>query len=142
MGGEVGWVGSQMQVIPYNGIKSSHYVVIEAHKQPQITCQAETVAYRSLTPSVALLVHPRGTVYSIVNCHEFTTSQHDASESRPVALSLVSLDSARVEYDFHVKLSVLAGLFRVFANPAMYVHARICKYIHTYIHTVHTDIRT
>ena len=39
------------------------------------TCQADTVTDSSLTPSVALLVHPSGTVHSIVGCHEFTGSQ-------------------------------------------------------------------
>ena len=34
-----------------------------------------TVADGSLIPSVALLVHPRGTTHSIVDCHEFTGSQ-------------------------------------------------------------------
>ena len=33
------------------------------------------VANSSLTPIVALLVHPRGTTHSIVDCHEFTGSQ-------------------------------------------------------------------
>ena len=34
--------------------KSSHFVLIEVHRQPQFTCQAGTVADNSLTPSVAL----------------------------------------------------------------------------------------
>ena len=55
--------------------KSSHCVFIEVHRQPQFTCQAGTVADSSLTPSVALLVHPRGTTQSIVDCYEFTGSQ-------------------------------------------------------------------
>ena len=38
--------------------KSSHYVFTEAHKQPQVTCQAETVVSNSWTPSVALIYHP------------------------------------------------------------------------------------
>ena len=37
--------------------------------------QAGTVAGSSLTPSVALLVHPKGTTHSTVDCHEFTRSQ-------------------------------------------------------------------
>ena len=52
--------------------KSSHCVFIEVHKQPQFTCQANTVAGSSLTPSVALLVVPSGSAHSIVNCYEFT----------------------------------------------------------------------
>ena len=43
---------------------------IEVRKQPQFTCQADTVADSSLTPSVAFLVHPNGTTHSIVDCHE------------------------------------------------------------------------
>ena len=48
---------------------------IEVHKQPQFTCQVDTVAGSSLTPSVALLVYPSGTAHSIVDCHEFTESK-------------------------------------------------------------------
>ena len=50
-------------------------VFTEVHKQPQLTCLADTVTSSSLTPSVALLVHPSGTTHSIVYCHEFTESQ-------------------------------------------------------------------
>ena len=35
----------------------------------------------SLTPSVALLVCPRGTIHSIVDCHEFTGS-HDMPDTK------------------------------------------------------------
>ena len=55
--------------------KSSHCVFIEVHRHPQFTCQAGMVADGSLIPSVALLVCPRGTTHSIVDCHEFTGSQ-------------------------------------------------------------------
>ena len=55
--------------------KSSHCVFIEVHRYPQLTCQAGRVADGSLIPSVALLVCPRGTMHSIVDCHEFTGSQ-------------------------------------------------------------------
>ena len=44
-------------------------------RQPQFICQAGMVADISLKPSVALLVCPRGTTHSIVDCHEFTGSQ-------------------------------------------------------------------
>ena len=54
--------------------KSSHCVLIEVHRHPQFTFQAGTVTDGSLIPSVALLVHPRGTTHSIVDCHEFTGS--------------------------------------------------------------------
>ena len=47
-------------------------VFIEVHREPQFTCQASTVAESSLTPSVVLLMRPRGTTHSKVDCHEFT----------------------------------------------------------------------
>ena len=50
--------------------KSSHSVFIEVHKQPQCTCQADTLAECNLTPSIALLVCPSGTTHS----YEFTRS--------------------------------------------------------------------
>ena len=49
-------------------------VSIEVYHQPQITFQADMLAGSSLTPSIALLVCPSGTVHSIVDCHEFTGS--------------------------------------------------------------------
>ena len=55
--------------------KSSHCVFIEVHRQPQFTYLAGTVTDSSLIPSVALLVRPRGTTHSILDCHEFTGSQ-------------------------------------------------------------------
>ena len=55
--------------------KRSHCVFIEVHRQPQFTCQAGMVADSSLTPSVALLVCPKGTTHFIVDCHGFTGSQ-------------------------------------------------------------------
>ena len=55
----------------------------EAQKQPQCTCQAKTVVGSSLTPHAALLVHPSGTVYPVVDHHEFTGSENAACESRP-----------------------------------------------------------
>ena len=36
--------------------KSSHCVFIEVHRQPQFTCQTDTVIDSSLTPSVALII--------------------------------------------------------------------------------------
>ena len=99
---------------------------IEVHRQPQFTCQASTVADSSLISSVALLVRPRGTTHCIVDCHEFTGSQNDAGESRPgylyVALPLVCLDSAGVWLSCQaiIWISVLAGLFQVFANQVTY----------------------
>ena len=45
-------------------------MLIEAYKQPQFTCQADMVADSSLTPSLALLVHPSGTTHFIVDCHK------------------------------------------------------------------------
>ena len=71
----MGWkMGSQREVLPTLEQKRSHSVLIEEHKQPQFTCQADTIANSSLTPSVALLVHPSGTVHSIVNHHAFKGS--------------------------------------------------------------------
>ena len=55
--------------------KSNHCVSIEVHRQPQFTFQVYTVTGSSLTPSVALLVHPSGTAHYIVDCHEFTGSK-------------------------------------------------------------------
>ena len=70
-----GWVGAVGGFFHTFEQKSSHCVFIEVHRQPQFTCQAVTVADGSLIPSVALLVRPRGTTHSIVDCHEFTGSQ-------------------------------------------------------------------
>ena len=50
-------------------------VFIEVHKQARFICQADMVADSSLTPSVALLVCPRGTIHSIVDYHGFTGLQ-------------------------------------------------------------------
>ena len=56
--------------------KSSHFMSIEVHKQPQFTCQADSHRQQfGLTPNVALLVCPNGTAHSIVDFHEFTGSQ-------------------------------------------------------------------
>ena len=71
-GGRWGAVGRLFRTFEQ---KNSHCVFIEVHRQPQFTCQASTVADSSLTPSVALLVYPRGATHSTVDCHEFTGSQ-------------------------------------------------------------------
>ena len=55
--------------------KSKHCVTIEVHKTAtcmQFACQADTVACKSLTLSIALLVHPSGTVHSIVDCNSLS----------------------------------------------------------------------
>ena len=52
----------------------SHCAFNETQKQPQCTCQAKTVVGSSLTLRVALLVHPSGTVYPVVDRREFTGS--------------------------------------------------------------------
>ena len=49
--------------------------MIEAQKQPQCTYQTKTVVGSSLTPDAALLVLPIGTVYPVVDRHEFTGSE-------------------------------------------------------------------
>ena len=79
---EVGWKvgmgagwGAKSRLYHTVEQKSSRCVFIEVHKQPQFTCQITMVTDSSLTPSVALLVHPRSTVYFIVDFHEFTGSQ-------------------------------------------------------------------
>ena len=74
VGGGGGW-GAVGRLFHTFEQKSSHCVFIEVHRHPQFTCQAGTVADGSLIPSVALLVHPRGTTHSIVDCHEFTGPQ-------------------------------------------------------------------
>ena len=83
VGGGGGWgaVGGLFHTFEQ---KSSHCVFIEVHSHPQFACQAGTVADGSLIPSVALLVCPRGTTHSIVDCHEFLQGhRNDAGESRP-----------------------------------------------------------
>ena len=74
MGGGGGW-GAKGGFFHTFEQKSSHCVFIEVHKHPQFTCQADTAADSSLTLSVALLMHPRGTTHSLVDCHELTASQ-------------------------------------------------------------------
>ena len=69
VGGGSGW-GAEGGFFYIFEQKSSHCVFIKVHRQPQFTCQAGTVADSSLTPSVAILVHPRGTTRSIVDCHD------------------------------------------------------------------------
>ena len=75
MGGGWGGWGAEGRFFHTFEHKSSHCVFLDVHKQPVFTCQADTVADSSLTPSVALLVHPSGIVPSIVDCHEVTGSQ-------------------------------------------------------------------
>ena len=61
--------------------RKSRCVLSKAQKQPQCTCQDKTVVGNSLTPLVALLVRPSGTIHPTVDRHEFTWSdallQHD-----------------------------------------------------------------
>ena len=67
---------SRRQFLPYIGTEKQLLCVHwSTHKQQQFTCQADTIAKSSLTPSVALLVHSSGTVHSIVDCHVLTGSQ-------------------------------------------------------------------
>ena len=60
--------------------------------------QADSVVDSSLTPIVALLMHPGGTAHSTVDYHH----RNDAGESRPVALPFVCLDRV-YECGFHFK---------------------------------------
>ena len=55
-------------------VKKSRHVLSKAQKQPQCTCQDKTVVGNSLTPPVALLVRPSGTIHPPVDRHEFTWS--------------------------------------------------------------------
>ena len=55
--------------------RQSHCALNEAQKQSQCTCLAETVVGSSLTPRAPLLVLPVGTVYPVVDRHEFTRSE-------------------------------------------------------------------
>ena len=70
------------------------------------------VADSSLTPSVALLVRPRGTTHSIVDCREFTGSQPVKAD---LALPSVCLDSAGVWLSCQaiMWISVLAGFLQI-----------------------------
>ena len=54
--------------------RKSRCVLSKAQKQPQCTCQDKTVVGNSLTPPVALLVRPTGTIHPTVDRHEFTWS--------------------------------------------------------------------
>ena len=77
----------------------SHCVFSKTQKQPQCTYQAKAVAGSSLTSHAALLVHPSGTRYPTVDCHEFTGSEKCCLRKQTwlsLALSLVCLDSAGV----------------------------------------------
>ena len=55
-------------------VRKCRCVLSKAQKQPQCTCQNKTAVGNSLTPLVALLVRPSGTIHSTVDCHEFTWS--------------------------------------------------------------------
>ena len=44
--------------VPVLKSKSDHFMFIEVHKQPQLTCQADMVVDTCLTSSVALFVPP------------------------------------------------------------------------------------
>ena len=63
--------------------RKSHCVLSKAQKQPQCTCQDKTVVGNSLTPLVALLVHPVAPYipqWTVMNLHG---QINDACESRP-----------------------------------------------------------
>ena len=70
-----GWLGGEGEFFRTLGQKGSHW----------FTGQADTVADCSLTPSVALLVHPCGIILFIVDCHE--------SKMMPVQADLVICSS-------------------------------------------------
>ena len=47
--------------------EQSRCVFSKTQKQPQCTCQAKMVAGSSLTPHAALLVHPSGTIWTVMD---------------------------------------------------------------------------
>ena len=44
--------------------KSSHCVLVEVQKGARCTCYTEMIFNSSFSPTIALLVHPSGTVHS------------------------------------------------------------------------------
>ena len=99
----------------------SHFVFSKTQKQPQCTCQAQTVVGSSLTPHADLLVHPTGTIWTIMNLQYQKNAACECCLS--LVLSLVCLDSTRVWLSCQaIKwISVLAGLCRILANPVTYL---------------------
>ena len=75
--------------------EQSHCVFSKTQKQPQCTCQAKTVAGSSLTPHAALLVHPSGHIWTVMNLHgqKMLPVKTDLVIFSPV---IVCLNSARV----------------------------------------------
>ena len=73
-----GWgVGSRRRVKPSMG-KGTEPLYVQ--KQPQCACQAKTVPGSSLTPHAALLVHPSGTIWTVM---DLQGQKNAACESRP-----------------------------------------------------------
>ena len=58
----------------------SHCVFSKTQKQSQCTCQTKTVAGSSLTPHATLLVHPSGTIWTVM---DLQCQENAAFESRP-----------------------------------------------------------
>ena len=58
----------------------NHCVFSKTQKQPQCTCQAKTVTGSSLTPHAALLVHPSGTIWTVM---DLQGQKNATCESRP-----------------------------------------------------------
>ena len=94
------------------------------YKQPQLTCQADTVTDSSLTQSVALLVHPRGTTHSIVDCHVFTGSQKGYRPKQTIVLPIVCLDSARVWLSCQAISRILPGFCKFQSQMLKSWHAK------------------
>ena len=69
--GVVGVGGKLKAGYTFHGHIERYCVFSKTQKQPQCTCQAETVAGNSLTPHAILLVCPSGTRYSTLDHHEF-----------------------------------------------------------------------
>ena len=84
--------------------KSSHCVFITVHKQPQFTCQANTVADSSLKPIVVLLVRPVASYTPQWTVMNLQGHKNDASESRPDYFKLCHWCVwIMLECGFHVK---------------------------------------
>ena len=62
--------------------RNSHCVLSKTQKQPQCTCQTKTVADCCLTPHAALLVHPSGTIWTVMDL-QVQKNAACTCESRP-----------------------------------------------------------
>ena len=112
MGGEVGWKAEGRLNHPW-AQGQSHCVFSKTQKQSQCTCQAKTFAGSSLTPHGALLVHPSGTIWTVM---DLQGRENGACESRLGYSARVRLSCQAIKW-----ISVLAKLCRVSANPVTFI---------------------